>query len=94
MNRRLKKMINEASVISFDVFDTLVYRQKYDVQDVFIQTAIQSEMNIDRYVKSRLTAEKIAMSKNEGKPVDIENIYKNVDCQGNQLITLLIVNYR
>lgn len=34
MNRRLKKMIKEASVISFDVFDTLVYRQKYDIQDL------------------------------------------------------------
>lgn len=89
MNRRLKKMIKEASVISFDVFDTLVYRQKYDIQDVFIQTAIQSEMNIDRYVKSRLTAEKIAMSKNEGKPVDIENIYKNVDCQGKSVDSVI-----
>ena len=35
MNKQLKKMIDHADVVSFDVFDTLIYRSRYDIQDIY-----------------------------------------------------------
>lgn len=82
MNKQLKKMIDHADVVSFDVFDTLIYRSRYDIQDIYIKTALYLEMDIDRYLNSRLIAESVAMKKNNGKPVNIEKVFKYVDCQG------------
>lgn len=82
MNRKLKRLIDNTDIVSFDVFDTLVYRSQYDIQDVFIKTAIQLGMNIDVYLDSRLVAESRAMMENDGKPVNIESIFQYVDCQG------------
>lgn len=82
MNRKLRRLIDNADIVSFDVFDTLVYRSKYDIQDVFIKTAIKLEMDIDSYLYSRCVAENRAMRENQEKPVNIENIFEYVDCQG------------
>ena len=82
MNKQLKKMIDHADVVSFDVFDTLIYRSKYDIREIYIKTAVYLEMDIDRYLNSRLIAESVAMKKNNGKPVNIEKVFKYVDCQG------------
>lgn len=81
MNDKIRKKIDKVNIVSFDVFDTLLYRSKYDIKDIFIKTAINLRMDVPKYLLSRSTAEAVAMQANEGNPVCIEDIFEYVDCQ-------------
>lgn len=69
------KLINESDVVSFDIFDTLVYRPVSDPKDLF--WLLELDNHIFDFKNKRILAERLARSKSHKSygEVDIWDIY-------------------
>lgn len=78
----IKRMILKKKYISFDLFDTLVYRNTPSPSDVF--TLVEDEYNfkyadkIKSFKKKRINSEKKCKRKNKNGEISIDEIYKKL----------------
>lgn len=68
------KELRNADIVSFDVFDTLVFRVVEKPRDVF--RLLEAENHIMKFAKYREEAEREARRRNKNKEITIENIYE------------------
>lgn len=73
----LLKNIENADIISFDVFDTLILRRLSDSRDVFI--LVGNTLKIKNYKNKRIFAEQMARKEAHGGEVILEDICKLVE---------------
>ena len=73
MLENVKKHINSCDVISFDVFDTLLFRKIPHPQDLFY--LIEQKYGLEGFKKKRIKAEIVAREKSKTGEVNIEDIY-------------------
>lgn len=69
--------IERKSVVSFDVFNTLVRRDVIHPEDVFgiIEQKLPAEFQIDHFKAKRVRAEQLARKKDPGHEVHLDEIY-------------------
>lgn len=72
---QVKKEIDEADVVSFDIFDTLVVRPFVSDEDIY--KYIELKNNLDHFAFYRVEAEKKAREKYKRDP-DLEEIYEQM----------------
>lgn len=71
--------INDYSVVSFDIFDTLLKRNVYEPKDVFKYMEHQLGSEYEGFVQKRICAEKTAREKKSGHEITLEDIYNQFD---------------
>ena len=76
MIQDLKNAINEASVISFDIFDTLVVRPFLRPIDLFLQ--IENDYSIDGFFQERLDVELFLRERIIQSGLDVEITYNQI----------------
>lgn len=82
MNKDLKKLVEEAKCITFDIFDTLLFRNVKSPLDIFkfveltYKYTYKSDLDI---FKLRLEAEDLARKKYEYSEVNFDEIYLEVE---------------
>lgn len=75
---KIKKHIDNASAVSFDVFDTLLLRPYLEPTDLFLH--IEKSANIPYFCGARREAEKEARKANpESEDINIDDIYEQID---------------
>lgn len=80
----LKKKIDEADVVSFDIFDTLLFRLVRKPSDIFEIVNILHNSNVSKeervynFRSIRIRAEEEARKESDGLEVTLEEIYKNI----------------
>lgn len=81
---RLKKLISQADIVSFDIFDTLIKRKHNNPRKVFKLVSQSCKGEIDYPYKrdftyDRICAEKQARKKHPGREITIEEIYAELE---------------
>lgn len=71
--KRFLKKISRYDVISFDIFDTLISRNIYNPDDIFL--IVGQKLNIDNFLEKRKKAENEARNSLK-KDVNLDEIYK------------------
>ena len=78
MNSKVKKMIDQSELVSFDIFDTLVNRMCKTPADVFALVAQQYELPAEQFQADRIQAEKAAREEDRlfltAKGIDVSNL--------------------
>ena len=75
----MKKNIDQAKVVSFDIFDTLIKRDCYKPVEIFsiIEDRLNKKYNTKtNFKEKRINAERKAIILNSDKEIDITDIYK------------------
>lgn len=84
MKDKLKKMVLEHSIISFDIFDTLLFRNVYEPIDIF--KLVGKELNIDDFCSIRMEAEASSRVNVTAGECNYDEIYDEVSKKiGNEL---------
>ena len=83
-NKKLKRLIDSHSVISFDIFDTLIKRNCYNPKDVFSLVEMvfnkTSEKKIDNFFCKRIDAEeKARIFYKNNEDINLNQIYEFID---------------
>jgi HAD superfamily hydrolase (TIGR01549 family) len=74
----IKKDIDQAKIISFDVFDTLLLRPYLKPTDLFLH--IEKIHNLDSFMSNRIKAENSARLKNPSRQdITFDEIYEEID---------------
>lgn len=73
MNKKLERLIAQSDIVSFDIFDTLIYRKCGNYKGVFALVAQKME-EPEEFVTDRIRAERIARKKKKTE-ITIEDIY-------------------
>ena len=68
----ITKKAEEADIISFDIFDTLITRKVYSPEDIF--SIIDEHFKIKNFKENRIKADSVAREK-LGRDVTIDDIY-------------------
>lgn len=82
-NRKVRTAILKADVISFDIFDTLIFRKTNNIEET--NTIIQNEYNskfsakIQNFSRNRINAEKIARNKKRSIEIQFDDIYNEIN---------------
>ena len=83
MDSSLQKAIDNASVVSFDVFDTLIKRNCANPTDIFTITEKrfnrQNGDKITGFKKARIEAERYARTLEETGEIGFDAIYENLN---------------
>ncbi|MBQ6533780.1 MAG: hypothetical protein IJI37_01295, partial [Opitutales bacterium] len=78
MNPRLKESIERADVVSFDIFDTLLFRVYVKPTDLF--SHMERAENADGFCAERIAAERRCRQKNSGREdITFDDIYNEID---------------
>lgn len=88
--KRIKKEIDKADIVSFDIFDTLVYRLVNTPSDIFEFVSLQynskgKENKIYNFKSERIKAEEKARKKSKNQEVTLFEIYENIKNYDNKL---------
>ena len=75
MKKKLIKQIDQHDVISFDIFDTLLFRNIYKPTDIFKIVGLKYE-KINNFERIRIEAERKARQKVESNEIKIDDIYE------------------
>lgn len=84
---KLKKAIDQHKYISFDLFDTLIFRTVSKPEKIY--DLVQLEFNnghsnrIDDFAKKRIKAELAARKKAKGNEINIDEIYDEIEYEKN-----------
>lgn len=75
--KKIKKLIDENEIISFDIFDTLLLRNVLNPTDVFLAMNDYAKENFDitNFKERRVEAEKISRKGHENNETTLESIY-------------------
>lgn len=76
--RKLIRMIEEHDIISFDIFDTLIYRSCFIPEAVFAMTGAKMGVDSDRYREIRKKAEANARNSSGKQEITLDEIYANM----------------
>lgn len=82
-NKNLKRQIDKHSIISFDIFDTLIKRDCHSPTDIF--EIVEKQYNKDNHLKikdfkkSRIHAEEMARSKSDREDITLDDIYHELE---------------
>lgn len=79
----IRREIDRHKVVSFDIFDTLVYRTVNKPVDVFrlMEPWVEKEFGIKNFAESRREAEKRARSLTDEEEISFPEIYKAMEIQ-------------
>lgn len=81
-DKTVKKKVDKAGVVSFDIFDTLVRRDVLEPEQVHRETEFRFAQSHKKcpanYVDCRLAAERAARKQAEGNEVTLKEIFLNV----------------
>ena len=78
MNKKIIKLINSVDVVSFDIFDTLLFRPYVRPIDLFLH--IEKHYNAPFFTTCRISAEQNARQKNRHKEdITFDEIYTEID---------------
>ena len=75
MTRNLKKLIDEHLVISFDIYDTLIFRACGESTKVFGLVAEKCSIDPSVFTKDRIDAERRAREVTTQEEISIDDIY-------------------
>lgn len=75
--KRLKQKIGRAEIVSFDVFDSLLFRKVSDPKDVF--NIVGHKLGVINYKSKRVFAEQVARKKSESGEITLLQICKVVE---------------
>lgn len=83
---KLKKLIDQSEVVSFDIFDTLIIRNCDLPSDIF--KFVEEKLNIKEgeFSTKRINAEKLARMEKKKGEVTLEEIYQKIDLNNKKLI--------
>ena len=85
--------IERYTIVSFDVFDTVVKREVAEPKDVFalIEARLRDKPNIsvEHFYELRVEAERIARKANRGREVTLEDIYKQISVSNERRLELM-----
>lgn len=90
----LKQLIDKNDVISFDIFDTLIFRNIYRPTDIFriLDRIAKKKYNIDKFFEKRIDGEKKAREKAKNQEATYQEIYAEVesicDCKVDELMQM------
>lgn len=78
---KAKEIISSHEIVSFDVFDTLLFRTLNKPTDVFLlmEPWIEKRYNITQFSSKRVTAECIARKTTKKNEITLKDIYENLD---------------
>ena len=79
MNSKVKKMIDQSELVSFDIFDTLVSRMCKTPADVFTLVAQQYELPAEQFRADRIQAENAAREEDRSGEIRLEDIYRHLE---------------
>ena len=79
---QLKQAVEPFTVVSFDIFDTLVYRVVNNPTDVFnlMEPEVKRLTGVEQFSQKRIEAEKTARNRSTDEDVTLEEIYAALDC--------------
>ena len=77
MHNNIYKLIDEYEIISFDVFDTLIFRGCTSPKDVFAYVADKMGVGEESFVSRRIEAER-TLRKEQKKEITIAEIYSKI----------------
>lgn len=78
MNKKIQKLIKNVDIVSFDIFDTLLFRPYVRPIDLFLH--IERHHNAPFFMTCRVSAEQNARQKNKGKQdITFDEIYDEID---------------
>lgn len=87
------KQVKDKTVVSFDVFDTVVKRDVADPKDVFslIEARLRDKTSfcVEHFHDVRVKAEQIARQVNHEKEVTLEEIYKQIPISNDQRLEFM-----
>lgn len=76
--------IKKYKFVSFDVFDTLIYRNVSKTKNIFDIVQIQAELKYNilaaNFAAVRIQAEKKAILTKEGEEITLDEIYDQIEC--------------
>jgi len=76
---KIMTQIRNYSIVSFDIFDTLLKRNVYEPKDVFVYIETILQNRYPNFTEKRLFAEKTAREKNKGHEVSLHDIYNEYE---------------
>ena len=80
IDAKLKKLLNSSSIISFDIFDTLLVRPYFKPTDLFMHLEYLEQRN--GFALARIEAEKKARKiYKEQEDVSLEQIYEQIETE-------------
>lgn len=81
MFKEITKQIENKKVVSFDIFDTLVFRNIAKPTDIFriIENIVSNKYNISNFTKLRIEAEQNSRKTVENGEVNINEIYQQLN---------------
>lgn len=82
MVKMLQRLIDKADIVSFDIFDTLIYRSTKDPAEVFSIMADQLKVNRKEFRRERIIAEKRARNAKKEGEITLDDIYANLVFDG------------
>ena len=79
---QLKQAVEPFTVVSFDIFDTLVYRVVNKPTDVFnlMEPEVKRLTGVEQFSQKRIEAEKTARNRSTDEDVTLEEIYAALNC--------------
>ncbi len=88
MLEQLKKIVDENDVISFDIFDTLLFRNVYSPRDIFriVEKEIKDKFKIDDFYNIRVESEEKSRIGKESNECTFDDIYNEVSKRTNKKI--------
>ena len=78
MTKRLKKLIDSCSIVSFDIYDTLLFRACGKPEGVFELVAEENRIDPHLFLLHRVEAEKKARENSNQKEITLEQIYQEM----------------
>lgn len=79
----IEKLACKYEYISFDIFDTLIFRTVKNPEDIFKLVELMYNQSYEDgidFTKARIQAEIMARKKNYPKEIKIDQIYENINC--------------
>lgn len=88
----LLKKIDKYSVVSFDIFDTLIERDVVLPSEIFARTAKKylSDEEVNDFVKNRMDAERKARALREDREANLEEIYHHLKAEYDEFVVDLM----
>jgi len=78
MKDKLKKIVDEHQVVSFDIFDTLLFRNVYEPIDIFKLVGKKLNDEIDDFCSIRVVAEQESRKNAQACECNLDEIYEEV----------------
>lgn len=83
--------IDECNIVSFDIFDTLLYRVVNKPTDVFnlMNIPVETKYGISNFYEKRIQAEQIARESSSAEDITLDEIYSKLEINNKEAISIM-----